>query len=161
METSSSFKSKNKSSKKCRSNVYIPIHITFVVDMKMYTDMDARTHFMQNTISLNSLRLNDGYMHRYLITIGYYNGLSPGQCQAIIWINAGIKLTGPFGINSSEILIKIHNFFSRKCIWKMSSAKWQPFCLSPNVLIQSHNSTMMLFVGGPIIHKEQQEEQCT
>ena len=35
--------------------------------------------------------------------IGTYNGLSPGQRQAIIWTNAGILLIGPLGKNFNEI----------------------------------------------------------
>ena len=42
-----------------------------------------------------------------LTIIGSDNGLSPGQCQAIIWTNAGILLIGPLGTNFSEILIEI------------------------------------------------------
>ena len=42
-----------------------------------------------------------------LTIIGSDNGLLPGQRQAIIWTNAGVLLTGPWGTNFSEILIKI------------------------------------------------------
>ena len=45
-----------------------------------------------------------------LTIIGSDNGSSPGQCQAIIWTNAGILLTGPLGTNFSEILIEIYTF---------------------------------------------------
>ena len=45
-----------------------------------------------------------------LTIIGSDNGLSPDQPQAIIWINAGIFLTGPLGTNFSEILIEIDAF---------------------------------------------------
>ena len=38
--------------------------------------------------------------------------------QAIIWTIAGLLSIGPLGTNFSEILIKIQNFHSRKCIWK-------------------------------------------
>ena len=62
-----------------------------------------------------------------------YNGLSPGQCQAIIWTNAGILLIGSIGTNFSEILIEIQTFPFKKIHMKMSSAKC-PFCLSLNVL---------------------------
>ena len=51
-----------------------------------------------------------------LTIIGSDIGLLPGQCQAIIWTNAGILLIGPLGTNFSEISIKI--FHSRKYIWK-------------------------------------------
>ena len=69
-----------------------------------------------------------------LIIIGSDNGLSPGRCQAITWTNAAILLIGPLGTNLSEILIKIHTFSFRKMHLKMSSGKWQPFCLALNVL---------------------------
>ena len=52
-----------------------------------------------------------------LTIIGSDNGLSPGQRQAIIWTNAGILLIGPLGTNFSDILIEIHTFSSRNCIW--------------------------------------------
>ena len=42
--------------------------------------------------------------------IGSDNGLSPDQCQAIIWTNAKILLNGPIGRNFGEILIEIHTF---------------------------------------------------
>ena len=70
-----------------------------------------------------------------LTIIGSDNGLSPGRCQAIIWTNAGILLNGPLGTNSSEILIEIYPFSFKKMHLKMSSGKWQPFCLGLSVLI--------------------------
>ena len=70
-----------------------------------------------------------------LTIIGPDNGLSPCRHQAIIWTNAGILLIGPLGTNFSENLIEIQTFHSRKCPWKMSSAKWCPFCLGLNVLM--------------------------
>ena len=62
------------------------------------------------------------------------NGLSPGRCQAIIWTNAGILLIGVLRTNLSEISIGIQTFSFNKMHLKMSSMKWHPFCLSPNVL---------------------------
>ena len=52
-----------------------------------------------------------------LTIVGSDNGLSPGRCQAIIWINAGILLIGPLGTNFSETLIEIYILSWRKCIW--------------------------------------------
>ena len=66
--------------------------------------------------------------------IGSDNGLSPGRRQAIIWTNAGILLIGPSGTNFSKISIKIHILSFKKMHLKMSSGKWQPFCLGLNVL---------------------------
>ena len=62
------------------------------------------------------------------------NGLSPERRQAIIWTNAGILLIGPLGTNFSEISIGIQTFSFKKMHFKMSSAKWRPFCLGLNVL---------------------------
>ena len=62
------------------------------------------------------------------------NVLSPDQCQAIIWTNAGILLIGPIGTNFSEILIEIYTFSFKKMRLKVSSAKRRPFCLGLNVL---------------------------
>ena len=53
-----------------------------------------------------------------LAVIGSDNGLSPGRRQAIIWTNDGILLIRPSGTNFSEVLIEIHIFHWRKCIWK-------------------------------------------
>ena len=69
-----------------------------------------------------------------LIIIGSDNGLSPGRRQAIIWTNTGILLIGPWGTNFSEISIAIETFSFKKMHWKMSSAKWRPFCLGLNEL---------------------------
>ena len=72
----------------------------------------------------------------YLTIIGSDNGLLPGRRQAIIWINAGILLIGPLGINFSEILIKIKKISFKKMHLKVSSAKRRPFCLGLNVLME-------------------------
>ena len=53
-----------------------------------------------------------------LTIISSDNVLLPGQRQAIIWTNAGILLFIPSGMNISEILIKIHTYSFKKCIWK-------------------------------------------
>ena len=51
-----------------------------------------------------------------LTIIGSDNGLLPGQCQAIIWTNAGTLLIGPQEQTSMKIQLKfIH---ARKSIWK-------------------------------------------
>ena len=69
-----------------------------------------------------------------LTIIGSDNGLSPGRHQAFIWTNDGILLCGPLGTNFSEILIEIHTFSFKIMHLKMSSGKWQPFCLGLNML---------------------------
>ena len=65
--------------------------------------------------------------------IGSDNGLSPGWHQAIIWTNDGILLIGTLETNFSEIFIEIHIFSLKKIHLKMSSAKWQPFCVRFNM----------------------------
>ena len=69
-----------------------------------------------------------------LTIIGSDNGLSPGRHQAIIWTSAGILLSVPLRTNFCEILIAILTFSFKKMPYKVSSAKWQPFCLGLNVL---------------------------
>ena len=66
--------------------------------------------------------------------IGPDDGLSPVRRQAIIWTNAGILLIGTLGTNFSEILTEIHTFSFKKMHLKTSSVKWQPYCVSLNVL---------------------------
>ena len=68
-----------------------------------------------------------------LCLIGSENGLSPIQCQAIIWTIAGLLLIGTLGTNFSESSIKIQKFSLKKIHFKMS-ANWRPFCLGLNVL---------------------------
>ena len=83
--------------------------------------------------AINSTRPSDAYIYVSKHHCSD-NGLSPGRRQAIIWTNAGVLLTRPRGINFSEILIEIPNFSVKKYS-KLSSAKWRPFCLGLNVLI--------------------------
>ena len=72
-----------------------------------------------------------------LTIIGSDNGLSPGRHQAIIWTSAELLLNGTLGTNLTEILIKIITFSFKKMHLKVSSAKWRPFCLCPDVLIDT------------------------
>ena len=53
-----------------------------------------------------------------VIISGSDNGLSPGQCQDIIWTNARILLIGPLGTNFNEILIKNHTLSLKKIHFK-------------------------------------------
>ena len=68
-----------------------------------------------------------------LTTIGSDNGLSPGQCQAIIWTNAGILLIQTLGTNFSEILRKMYTFSFKSIfgnvVWKMSAIVSRPQCV--------------------------------
>ena len=61
--------------------------------------------------------------------IGSENGLSPGRRQANFWTNAGTLLIEPLITNFSDILIRIQTSLFKKMQLKMSSAKWQTFCL--------------------------------
>ena len=54
--------------------------------------------------------------------------------QTIIWTNVGLLLIGLLWTNFSETLFKTQQFLNKKLNLKMASAKWQPFCLSFNVL---------------------------
>ena len=94
------------------------MQVQFAADESLLTHWDRVTHICVSKLT----------------NIGSDNGLSPGRRQAIIWTNAGIFLIGPLGINFSEILIEIYTFSFKKMHLKMSSAKWQPFCLDLNVL---------------------------
>ena len=68
-----------------------------------------------------------------LTIIGSDNGLSPVWCQVIIWTNAAILSMWPWRTYFSEILFQIEKFSFMEMHCKMSSAKWQPFCLGLNV----------------------------
>ena len=57
-----------------------------------------------------------------------------GRRQAIFWTKAGILLIGLSGTNFSEILIEILTFSFKKMSFKVSSAKWRPFCLGQCVM---------------------------
>ena len=98
-----------------------------------------------------SLRPSDACI---LATIGSDSGLSPGRRQAIIWADAGIWIIGFLGTNFIEIATKIHAFSFKKMRLKMSSGKWRPFCLGPNVLTRpknyAHDSRLCCVVVRPI-----------
>ena len=70
-----------------------------------------------------------------LTIIGSDNGLWPDWHQAIIETNSGRMLIGPLETNFNEILFEVRKFWYEKTNLKMLSAKWQPFCLGLNVLI--------------------------
>ena len=63
-----------------------------------------------------------------LVSIGSDNGLSPIRRKAIIYTSSELLSIGPFGINLSEILIKIQNFTFTEMHMKISFPKWRPFC---------------------------------
>ena len=72
-----------------------------------------------------------------LTIIGSDNGLSPCQCQAIIWTNTGILPIRPLGTKCNEIFIKIHAFsFKKLClkivICEMAAILSRPQCVNPS-----------------------------
>ena len=91
-----------------------------------------------STLHLNSLRPS---VSKWTI-IGSDNGLSPGQCQAIIWTNFQILLIRTLGKNFSEIFSEIHIFSFKNMHLKMS-ATWHQFCLGLNVLKLNSSSSEM------------------
>ena len=84
---------------------------------------------------INSFRPSDAYICVSKWTlIGSYDGLSPGQRQAIILTDAGILSIGPLGTYFGEILIEMYVFSFKKIHLKLPSGNWRPFCLGLNVL---------------------------
>ena len=99
--------------------------LTVIMSDSVYTLLFVLTHWSRVThICVGKLT-----------NIDSDNGLSPERRQAIIWTNAGILLIGPLGTNFSENLFEIITFSFTKMRLKVSSAKWRPFCLGLNVLI--------------------------
>ena len=99
----------------------------------------AQWHHMNNFWHLKFLTHWGQVMHKWfsnLTITGSDNVFLPVQHQVIILTNAEILLIGPLGTNLSEILIEILIFSFKKMHLKVSSVKWQPFCLIPNVLIR-------------------------
>ena len=76
-----------------------------------------------------------------LTIIGSENGLSPGRRQAFFWTITGMLLIRTLETNFSKILSEIDTFPFKKMHFKMSSAKWRPFCLGLNVLSTFGHST--------------------
>ena len=109
-----------------------PIFFTCKHDKDQTTDQCLLTHWGQLThICAGELTVIDSD-----------NGLSPGRRQAIIWTNAAILFIESLKSNYSKIQSKIHTFSLKKGIWKMSSAKWQAFCLGLNVLSENFNGVI-------------------
>ena len=80
-----------------------------------------------------------------LTIIGSDNGLSPGQCQAIIWTNAGIVLIWTSGTNFSEIFkrnscIFIHENAFENVICEMAAILSWPRCVYTGIpiLVRRH-----------------------
>ena len=88
-----------------------------------------------------------------LSIIGSNNGLSPDQCQAIIWTNDGILLIGSLGTNFSEILIKIQTFFQENAFENVV-CKMEAICLDLNML--KNSSAALLAQSLQLHHKATQ-----
>ena len=56
-----------------------------------------------------------------LSIIGSDNGLSPNQCQAIIWTNFGILLIGTLGNLNHNLYIFIQENAFDNVVWKMAA----------------------------------------
>ena len=118
--------------------IYIYIYLMYAIIKSVHTKVNV-----EQKIWLTHL---GQVMHTYM-PIDHCvsdNGVLPGQRQAIIRTNARILLIGPLGTNFSEILSKIHIFSFKKMHLKMSSMKWQQFCLSLNVIKMSEILTFLL-----------------
>ena len=85
----------------------------------------------------NSLRPSDAYMRResnhHWFRLWLVAWTAPSHYLNQCWN------IGPLGTNFNEISIGIQTFSFKKMHFKMSSAKWRPFCLGLNVL-----STIMI-----------------
>ena len=69
------------------------------------------------------------------VTIGSDNGSSPGRCQHNIWTHYDIlSIRRRQGTYLNEILFEIQISSFKKIHFKISSGKWQAFCLDPNVI---------------------------
>ena len=89
--------------------------------------------------------------------------------------NAGLLSIGPLATIFSEILIKVQNFHSWKCIWKISSAKWWSFCpggswenswvmikyeISSEIVVQNHWWKISLNNSGVILFAAEHPTPC-
>ena len=68
------------------------------------------------------------------LVLTHWGRVMPNRRQTIIWTNAEILLIGPLGTNFSEILIEIHKFSFKKCVWKWRLENGGHFCLGLIVL---------------------------
>ena len=113
------------SSGPCHRNVFTQkMHLTMFAKWRIFClGLHVLAHWAQETPICASK----------LTTIVSDHGFSPGRCQAIIWTNAGILLTGLLGINLSEILIGVYIFSVTKMHLKISGKRRQ-FSLGLNAL---------------------------
>ena len=110
--------------------------------------------FKINNILRKKIPALQGLTHRGPVThvsvnkaiTGSDNGLLPAPCQAIIWTKAGLLPFKPLANEFNWNLNQNKAFSFKKMHLKMWSAKWQPFCLSLNVL---HNNIHNLVEPAP------------
>ena len=92
-------------------------------------------------------------------TIGSDDGFSPVQRQAIIKTNDGELLIGLLETNFNKIGNKIEQFSFKELYLKMPSAKWQPFCISINVLthkqLETHGCILSTVATDALVLKHQ------
>ena len=93
------------------------------------------THWSSPNVTLTHSGRGTHICVSKLAIIGSDNGLSHSQRQTIIWIDTGMMLIWTWGTKFSEVLSEIQTFSLVKMHLKMSSGKWQQFCLGLNVLI--------------------------
>ena len=70
----------------------------------------------------------------------------------VAWTNPGRLSIKLLGTNLSEIQIKIQNFSFMKMHLKISPAKWLPFCLGLDVLMDGSCEGWIYLPGGPKLH---------
>ena len=66
--------------------------------------------------------------------VAYITMRLAGAKSFIIWTDTGLLFIGFLGTIFRDIWIKILTFSFKKIHWKISSAKWWPFCFDLNVL---------------------------
>ena len=98
--------------------------------------LDIDVHGIVTRI-LNSLTNWSRVTHicaRKLTIIGSDNGLAPDHHQVITWTNAGMCQLDSWEQTSGQSCSEFIHFSFKKMHLKLSSGKWQPFCLGQNVL---------------------------
>ena len=108
------------------SCAYCVVFIVYCIEKTLYNDICITHWTCWGRVT---------HMVRKLAKVGSDNGLSPNRRQAIIWTSVILLLIGSLGTSFRKIWIKIQQFSYKKINLKMLSAKWQPFCLSLNVML--------------------------
>ena len=110
---------------------------------------DALVTSTRNNPDTATGELSHWVMHQKKSTnIGSDNGLSPVRRQAIIWTNPIILSIRPQGTYFDEFSFKIQKFPSKKTHLRISSAKWRPFFLDPNVLTRTNYAGLIITYQG-------------